>query len=108
MCADNPRRACVKSLTTFTIETPKSNSKYDRLKLIGLVYQYAKSKDNALRAFFQGMEMLMEGGTINFSDENTETLLPRLVGVADDLFNDFFMPCKYGHKCSSQATYITR
>ncbi len=71
---------------------------YDRPKLVGLVYRYAtspKSKDNVLRAFFRAMELPMEGGAVDFSDEDqTETMRSHLVGFAEHLVNNFFMPLR--------------
>lgn len=78
----------------FRDRDPDRSSKYDRPKLVGLVYRYSisqKSKDNILRAVFRALELPMEGDAVDFSTETA--LLLRLIGFADHLVNNFFMPC---------------
>ncbi|TWU70515.1 hypothetical protein ED733_000556 [Metarhizium rileyi] len=81
---------------------------YDGPKLVGLVYRYAtsrKSKDNVLRAFFRAIELSMEGGAVDFSDEeHTETMRSRVVGFAEHLVNNFFMPLRASTARTPQPT----
>ncbi|OAA36887.1 hypothetical protein NOR_07407 [Metarhizium rileyi] len=89
----------------FSNRDPDSKSKFNRPKLVELVYRYAisqKSKENVLRAFFRAMELPMEGGLINFSNE--KTLLLRLIGFADHLVNNFFMPLRAATAKTPQPT----
>ncbi|EFY90018.1 hypothetical protein MAC_04000 [Metarhizium acridum CQMa 102] len=78
----------------FRDRDPDRSSKYDRPKLINLIYRYAisqKSRDNILRAVFRALELPIEGDAVDFSTETA--LLLRLIGFADHLVDNFFMPC---------------
>ncbi|KAG8415790.1 hypothetical protein J3458_009610 [Metarhizium acridum] len=79
----------------FRDRDPDRSSKYDRPKLINLIYQYAisqKSRDNILRAVFRALELPIEGDAVDFSTETA--LLLRLIGFADHLVDNFFMPLR--------------
>ncbi|KND87269.1 hypothetical protein TOPH_08098 [Tolypocladium ophioglossoides CBS 100239] len=92
----------------FTGSDADRTSYYNGPKLVGLMYRYAvspKSKDNVLRAFFRAMELSMEGEAIDFSDEkHAEALRSRLVGFAEHLVNNFFMPLRASTARTPQPT----
>lgn len=78
-----------------------SNNQYDRVKLVRLTYEHARSeesKGNFLRAFFQSMTLPIGGkgeDDIDFSDADlTAGLRTSLFGFAEYLFDNFFLPCK--------------
>jgi hypothetical protein len=75
------------------------NGPYNRLKLLRTTYDYAiseKSKDNVLRAFFNAVGLSMdEQDGLNFSTKEVEDeIFSKLVGFADFLIDNFFLPCK--------------
>ncbi|TWU70761.1 hypothetical protein ED733_001838 [Metarhizium rileyi] len=89
----------------FRDKDPDRSSRYDRPKLVDLVYRYAisqKSKDNILRAVFRALELPMEGDAVDFSTETA--LLLRLIGFADHLVNNFFMPLRASTAKTPQPT----
>ncbi|KAL7793095.1 hypothetical protein V8C37DRAFT_112446 [Trichoderma ceciliae] len=73
------------------------NSPYNRLKLLRTTYDYAiseKSKDNVLRAFFNAVGLSMdEQDGLDFSTKEVEDqIFSKLVGFADFLIDNFFLP----------------
>lgn len=88
--------------------TDEDSASYNRPKLVGLVYRYAispKSKDNVLLAFFRATELSMEGGPVDFSDATqTDALRARVVGFAEYLVNNFFMPLRASTAQTPQPT----
>lgn len=72
-----------------------SNGQYSRTKLLQLTYEYAiseKSKDHVLRAFFNAIGLPMEEDGVGLSKEEEDGILPKLVGFADFLIDNFFLP----------------
>lgn len=81
---------------------------YDRPKLVRLVYEYAsgKSKDNVLRALFDAMKLLLnDDAAIDFSNDET-AMLNGLVGFADHLIDNFFLPLKASTKKTPQPSPV--
>ena len=86
----------------FDVPTTSSDtrSEYDRIKLVRLTYEYARSeesKGNFLRAFFQSAALSIdgdEGEAIDLSDADfVAELRTSLFNFADYLFDNFFLPC---------------
>jgi hypothetical protein len=79
---------------------PSSNRsrQYNPPKLIRYTYEYARSplsKDNFLQAFFKILELSIDGDEdIDLSGALEEQIRSSLFGFADDLINNFFLPCK--------------
>lgn len=74
-----------------------SNGKYKRTILLRLMYEHAlseESRDIFLRAFFQSMNLsLDEDQHVDF-EHAEEELYSVLVGFADYLLDNFFLPCR--------------
>ncbi|KAM3547370.1 hypothetical protein ARSEF4850_010065 [Beauveria asiatica] len=73
------------------------NRQYKRPTLLRLTYHYAsegKSKDNVLRAFFDAIGLSINKNTsVDFSDKETEERISsKLIGFADFLIDNFFLP----------------
>ncbi|KAG8407060.1 hypothetical protein J3458_020555 [Metarhizium acridum] len=86
-----------------------SSGQYSRPKLLRLTYEYAtseKSKNNVLEAFFQAVGLsINQLNDIDFLNEETENgLLEKLIGFADYLFDNFFLPLKASTKKTSQPS----
>lgn len=72
---------------------PDVKSKYNRPRLVRLLYDEAiepKSKDNVLRAFFLAMKLPMDGPPL---EDFSASMLTNLLGFADHLVHNFFLPC---------------
>ncbi|RTE68294.1 hypothetical protein BHE90_017328 [Fusarium euwallaceae] len=91
---------------------PDGSSKgYDRVKLVRLTYEYARSKeskDNFLRAFFESADLPIDGDEdIDLADEGRQAKLrDSLFNFAEYLFENFFLPCVY-HENSTTVTRIS-
>merc|ERR1712000_195046 len=77
-----------------------SNDEYDRTALVRYTYEYAlteKAKDNLLQAFFVSLAIpLSDTVDVDLNDKETEDeVWSNLVGFADYLLNNFFLPCFY-------------
>jgi hypothetical protein len=74
-----------------------TSTRYNRPLLIRLTYEYARSEvsqDGFLQAFFQTMALSMDQD-VDLSDEKLEEeVRSTLVGFADYLMDNFFLPCK--------------
>ena len=76
-----------------------SNDEYDRTALVRYTYEYAlteKAKDNLLQAFFVSLAIpLSDTVDVDLNDKETEDeVWLNLVGFADYLLNNFFLPCE--------------
>ncbi|EKJ74174.1 hypothetical protein NXS19_010817 [Fusarium pseudograminearum] len=89
-----------------------NNGKYDRIKLVRLTYEYARSeesKGNFLSAFFQSAAFPMDGEeAIDFGDADLEAeLRTSLFNFAEYLFENFFLPLKASTKKTPQPSPAT-
>ena len=77
---------------------PSSSEGYDRVKLVRLTYEYARSEEsqgNFLRAFFESANIPIDGDDdvdLSAADRRDE-LRGSLINFADYLFENFFLPC---------------
>ncbi|KAI8648932.1 HNHc domain-containing protein [Fusarium sp. Ph1] len=90
---------------------PLSNnsSPYNRPRLIRLTYEYAiseESRDTLLQAFFRSLEIPMDDGEdIDFADKHIEEEVNcKLVGFAEYLLDNFFLPLKASTKKTPQPS----
>ena len=83
--------------------TANDDSTYNRPALVRLTYEYARStesQDNLLRAFFQSVALPIDGTQeLHLEDDPDleEQLRGALVGFADFLLDNFFLPCIENH-----------
>lgn len=82
----------------FDVSGSGNNGEYDRINLVRLTYEYARSeesKGNFLRAFFQSAALPMDGDeAIDLSDADLEAeLRTSLFNFAEYLLDNFFLPC---------------
>ncbi|KAF2458290.1 hypothetical protein BDY21DRAFT_284527 [Lineolata rhizophorae] len=88
-----------------------NNNEYNRPRLVRLTYEYARSeesKDNVLRAFFQSMLLPINSDEdIDFTDKNLEDEVhSTLIGFADYLVDNFFLPLKASTRKTPQPSPI--
>ncbi|KAK7427563.1 hypothetical protein QQZ08_005838 [Neonectria magnoliae] len=86
-----------------------SNKEYDRVKLVRLTYEYARSeesKGNFLRAFFESAGFSIEADEdIDLSDADREAKVrDAFVNFAEYLFENFFLPLKSSTKKTPQVS----
>ncbi|KAK7415185.1 hypothetical protein QQZ08_012413 [Neonectria magnoliae] len=87
-----------------------SYTDYDRVKLVRLTYEYARSEESKgyfLRAFFEsaGLEIDAEQEDIDLTDAATQAKLrDSLVNFAEYLFENFFLPLKSSTKKTPQPS----
>merc|ERR1712000_206784 len=86
-----------------------SNDEYDRTALVRYTYEYAlteKAKDNLLQAFFVSLAIpLSDTVDVDLNDKETEDeVWLNLVGFADYLLNNFFLPLKASTKRTPQPS----
>ncbi|SCO90097.1 uncharacterized protein FRV6_14225 [Fusarium oxysporum] len=89
-----------------------NNGEYDRIKLVCLTYEYARSeesKGNFLSAFFQSAALPMDGEeAIDLGDADLEAeLRTSLFNFAEYLFDNFFLPLKASTKKTPQPSPAT-
>ncbi|KAG8664880.1 hypothetical protein FPOAC2_14577 [Fusarium poae] len=89
-----------------------NNGEYDRIKLVRLTYEYARSeesKGNFLSAFFQSAALPMDGEeAIDLGDADLEAKLrTSLFNFAEYLFDNFFLPLKASTKKTPQPSPAT-
>ncbi|KAJ4310977.1 hypothetical protein N0V84_010675 [Fusarium piperis] len=90
----------------------RSDRGYDRIKLVRLTYEYARSEEskaNFLRAFFQSAALPMdEDEAFDLSDEDLEAeLRTSLFNFAEYLLDNFFLPVMASAKKTPQHTPAT-
>ena len=78
----------------------RGENKYDRVKLVRLTFEYARSKEsqgNFLRAFFEAVDISIDkNDDIDLSDADRRAGLQESVhNFADYLFENFFLPRMY-------------
>ncbi|KAK7394090.1 hypothetical protein QQX98_013128 [Neonectria punicea] len=95
----------------FDVPNSGSIKGYDRVKLVRLTYEYARSKeskDNFLRAFFEFAELPMnedEDINIDLGDADRRARLrDSLFDFAEYLFENFFLPLKACTKKTPQPS----
>ncbi|QSS52363.1 hypothetical protein I7I53_07977 [Histoplasma capsulatum var. duboisii H88] len=90
--------------------TPRDRSlvKYNRPLLLRYTYEYARSdlsQDMVLSAFVNWLGFSIDGGAINFRDEDVaDNLRERLMEFADFLLDNFFTPLKAAGLHTSQPS----
>lgn len=84
----------------FDVPDGSSSKGYDRVKLVRLTYEYARSeesKGNFLRAFFEFAELPINGDEdidVDLGDADRQARLrDSLLDFAEYLFQNFFLPC---------------
>ncbi|EGX88464.1 hypothetical protein CCM_08508 [Cordyceps militaris CM01] len=90
--------------------TVPPNRQYKRPTLLRLTYHYAsegRSKDNVLRAFFDAIGLSIDENTsVDLSDKETEERISiKLIGFADFLIDNFFLP-PIEQSRSSEPTFV--
>lgn len=82
-------------LDHFEAGEENSTPQYSRPRLVRFTYEYAlseESRDNILRAFFNAVELPINGQ----EEGELEELRSNFFGFADHLLDNFFLPCKNG------------
>lgn len=85
----------------------KRGTRYNQPLLVRLTYENARSEESRdvfLRAFFRSMALSLDGEDlksdfdVDFGNETVEAdLRSSLIGFAEYLIDNFFLPCKKGH-----------
>ncbi|KAI1115900.1 hypothetical protein F5Y14DRAFT_409677 [Nemania sp. NC0429] len=85
-------------LPAFEIDSRARSQTYSPARLISLTYKYALSdegRNNFLRAFFSSVNLPMVTGDAEYDDDgDPETLRASVLGFADYLLDNFFLPLK--------------